>query len=74
MTKKLSDTQIEIVKLMAKGMKINTIAHRMKKSPNTVRVQRSQIYRRLGVRNATAAVATAIFEGYITKEDTLYHR
>lgn len=66
---KLTLNQVEIVKLMARGMKTSTIAQCLRVSPNTVRVQRSHIYKRLGVRNASEAVATAITEGYINKEE-----
>ena len=67
--KQLTPAHIRVVRLLAKGMKVDTIAQCLGTSANTIRAHKTEIYRRLGVRNASAAVATAIFEGYITKEN-----
>lgn len=68
--KKLTNAHVKIVRCLAQGMKVDTIAHCLRVSSNTIRAHKTEIYRRLGVRNASAAVAAAIFEGYITREDT----
>ena len=66
--KQLTPTHVKIITLVAQGYVTNAIAYKLHMSFHTARHHREEIYRRLGVGCSSAAVAAAIFNGYITRE------
>jgi LuxR family maltose regulon positive regulatory protein len=55
----LSDRELEVLKLMAKGLTNQVIATRLYLSLNTIKVHTRNIYSKMGVNNRTQAVAQA---------------
>jgi DNA-binding NarL/FixJ family response regulator len=55
----LTKREIEVLRLMASGANNREIAHALGTAESTVRVQASHVFRKLGVRDRTRAVALA---------------
>jgi len=62
---KLSKREIEIVKLIGEGMDSAMIAERLFISPKTVKKHRSNILKKLDVKNTGQAVKEAVIAGII---------
>lgn len=54
---KLTDREIDVLELIAEGIRNHRIAKELRLSENTTRNHLSSIYRRLNIPNMTAAVA-----------------
>jgi NarL family two-component system response regulator LiaR len=67
----LTDRELEVLKLAAKGMTNREIAAELVISVRTVQVHLSNIFSKIGVGSRTEAVLHALREGWITLEDTL---
>lgn len=67
----LTSREVEIVKLLAKGMKTREIAERSDRSVLTVKSQLRTIFKKLGVHNRTSAVLKSLGLG-ILKETGLF--
>ena len=61
----LSDTQLEIIRLIAAGLSNREIADRVYLSQNTVKSHVQEIFRKLGVGNRVEAALTATRKGWI---------
>ena len=61
----LSETQLEIVRLIAAGLSNREIASRVRLSENTVKSHIQGIFRKLGVGNRVEAALTASREGWL---------
>ncbi len=61
----LSETQLEIVRLIAAGLSNREIASRVRLSENTVKSHIQEIFRKLGVGNRVEAALTASREGWL---------
>lgn len=61
----LSETELEVLRLRSQGHRVREIAELRGTAIGTVKNQFDRIYRKLGVPNATAAVAKAVREGLI---------
>ena len=55
----LTEREVEVLRLMAEGLKNQEIADRLVLSLNTIRYHSKNIFGKLGVENRTAAVARA---------------
>jgi len=62
---KLTDRQIEVLKLVAEGLRTRAIAKRLGLSVKTVESHRSEIMKRLGVRDVVSVVRYAVRVGLI---------
>ncbi len=62
----LSDRELEVLQLIAKGLTNREVANRLYLSLHTVKVHARNIYGKLGVRNRTQAVAKARALGILT--------
>jgi two-component system nitrate/nitrite response regulator NarL len=62
---RLSERELEVLKLAAEGFTAEYIANSLVLSPATVKTYLSRIYRKLGVSNKAAAVAIAIRNGWL---------
>lgn len=62
----LSPRETEVLGLGGDGLSIQEIGERLSISPATVKTHLGHIYRKLGVRDRTAAVADALRAGFIT--------
>lgn len=62
---KLTPRQLEIVKLMVRGMSANEVAAQLGLSPKTVAVHRSRIMERLGLRDMASLTIYAVREGLV---------
>jgi NarL family two-component system response regulator LiaR len=67
----LTDRELEVLKLAAKGMTNREIASELVISVRTVQVHLSNIFSKMGVGSRTEAVLHALRRGWITLEDTL---
>lgn len=67
----LTEREMEVLKLAAKGMTNQEIAHELVISVRTVQVHLSNVFSKMGVGSRTEAVLHALREGWITLEDTL---
>jgi len=61
----LSMREVEVLTLAGHGLSVSKIAERLTISPATVKTHLEHIYRKLGVRDRTAAVANALRAGFI---------
>ncbi|MCW3019189.1 MAG: two component transcriptional regulator, LuxR family [Solirubrobacterales bacterium] len=61
----LSRREVEVLTLAARGLSVCRIAEALTISPATVKTHLEHIYRKLGVRDRTAAVANALRAGFI---------
>jgi DNA-binding NarL/FixJ family response regulator len=66
----LTDRELEVLKLAAKGETNREIAIELSISARTVQVHLSNIFDRLGVGSRTEAVLYAVREGWLSLEDT----
>lgn len=67
----LTDREVEVLKLAARGMKNQDIAHELSLSVRTVQTHLSNIFSKMGVGSRTEAVLTALRRGWVTLQDTL---
>jgi DNA-binding CsgD family transcriptional regulator len=61
----LSVREVEVLTLAARGLSVCGVAETLTISPATVKTHLEHIYRKLGVRDRTAAVANALRAGFI---------
>jgi DNA-binding NarL/FixJ family response regulator len=61
----LSDRQVAILRLMAQGDGVDTIAAELRFSVSTIKKEIHRVTRQLGARNRTQAVAIAIRSGAV---------
>jgi DNA-binding CsgD family transcriptional regulator len=61
----LSRREVEVLTLAARGLSVGRIGETLTISPATVKTHLEHIYRKLGVRDRTAAVANALRAGFI---------
>lgn len=66
---RLSDRELEILKLTAKGMSNKDIAERLFLSVRTVKAHLSNIFNKMAVASRTEAIVKGIREGWLTLED-----
>jgi DNA-binding NarL/FixJ family response regulator len=62
---KLTDRQVEVLKLVAEGLRTRDIAKRLKLSVKTVESHRGEIMKRLGIHDVVSLVRYAIRVGLI---------
>ena len=67
----LTERELEVLKLAAKGMTNRQIASELVISVRTVQVHLSNVFGKIGVGSRTEAVLHALRQGWITLEDTL---
>jgi DNA-binding NarL/FixJ family response regulator len=67
----LTEREIEVLRLAAKGMSNREIAQRLVISDRTVQTHLTNIFNKMGVGSRTEAVVHALRKGWITLEDTL---
>lgn len=67
--KKLTPRQVEVVKLIAKGLPNKIIAHELGLTEGTVKVHITVILKILGVNNRTGAVMEAVKNGYLKHDE-----
>jgi DNA-binding NarL/FixJ family response regulator len=67
----LTEREIEVLKLAAKGMSNREIAGKLIISVRTVQTHLTNIFNKMGVGSRTEAVVHALRRGWITLEDTL---
>jgi DNA-binding NarL/FixJ family response regulator len=67
----LTEREMQVLKLAAKGMTNQEIAHELVIGVRTVQVHLSNVFNKIGVGSRTEAVVHALREGWITLEDTL---
>jgi len=65
----LSDREMEILKIAAKGVSNKDIAEQLFLSPRTVQVHLGNIFNKLGVASRTEAVLHGLKRGWLTLED-----
>lgn len=65
---RLSDRELEVLRLMSRGMKNRDIAHEMWISESTVKTHVGRILHKLGLRDRTQAVLHAIKKGLVAVE------
>jgi len=61
----LSDAELRVLRLLARGLSISDVAHELWLSSNTVKTHRRNIYRKLGVSTRQQMVARAVDEGIL---------
>lgn len=61
----LSSRELEVMKLIARGMRTREMADCLSVSPKTIDKHRANLMRKLGVRTAAAVAAYAISNGYV---------
>lgn len=61
----ITERQVEVLELAARGLSLGEIAERLVVSPSTVKTHLANSYARLGVKNRAAAVAEAIRRGSV---------
>lgn len=66
----LTDREVEILKLAARGLKNQEIAHELSLSVRTVQTHLSNIFSKMGVGSRTEAVLEALRRGWITLQET----
>ena len=67
----LTEREMQVLKLAAKGMTNQEIAHELVISIRTVQVHLSNVFGKIGVGSRTEAVLYALRGGWITLQDTL---
>jgi NarL family two-component system response regulator LiaR len=67
----LTERELEVLKLAAKGMSNKDIAHHLSLSIRTVQAHLSTVFSKMQVGSRTEAVVQALQRGWITLEDTL---
>jgi len=67
----LTEREMEVLKLAAKGMTNQEIAHDLVISIRTVQVHLSNVFGKMGVGSRTEAVLSALRRGWIALEDTV---
>jgi NarL family two-component system response regulator LiaR len=67
----LTERELEVLKLAAKGMTNREIAEALVLSVRTVQVHLTNVFSKIGVGSRTEAVVHALREGWLTLEDTL---
>jgi NarL family two-component system response regulator LiaR len=67
----LTERELEVLKLAAKGMTNREIAQELVLSVRTVQVHLSNVFGKLGVGSRTEAVVHGLRKGWLTLEDTL---
>jgi NarL family two-component system response regulator LiaR len=67
----LTERELEVLKLAAKGMTNRQIASKLTLSIHTVQAHLSNVFGKLGVGSRTEAVLHGLREGWFTLEDTL---
>ena len=67
----LTEREMQVLKLAAKGMTNQKIAQRLVISVRTVQVHLSNVFGKMGVGSRTEAVLYALRKGWITLEDTI---
>ena len=65
----LSDREMEILKLAARGMSNKDIAKKLFLSIRTVKAHLSNIFNKMGVASRTEAIVKGVREGWLTLED-----
>jgi|SRR5579863_10351936 len=65
-TKKLTDRQLEILRYLARGDTVKSVAHKLLVSPKSIDNQKLQIMSKLGVRDKVRLALYAVREGLIT--------
>ena len=65
----LSEREIEVLKLMARGVSNKQIAGTLNLSIRTIQGHLSQIFQKLGVNSRTEALVRALKEGWVTLEN-----
>lgn len=66
----LSEREMEVLKLAARGLKNQDIAHQLSLSVRTVQTHLSNIFGKMGVSSRTEAVLDALKKGWLTLQDT----
>ena len=66
----LTERELQVLKLAAKGMTNREIANELSISARTVQVHLSNVFGKLGVGSRTEAVLYAVREGWLSLEDT----
>ncbi len=66
----LTDREVEILRLAARGLKNQEIAHELSLSVRTVQTHLSNIFGKMGVGSRTEAVLEALRRGWITLQET----
>jgi ATP/maltotriose-dependent transcriptional regulator MalT len=59
----LTEREIQVLELIARGHQNKEMAHAMKIAEETAKIHVKHIFNKLGVQNRTQAVATAIHSG-----------
>jgi len=67
----LTERELEVLKLAAKGMSNRDIAHHLNLSTRTVQAHLSAVFSKMQVGSRTEAVVQALQKGWLTIEDTL---
>ncbi len=70
-TEQLSDRELEVLRLAAKGMTNRDIARDLHLSERTIQAHLSTIFTKMQVGSRTEAVVQALREGWITLDETL---
>ncbi|UCC59520.1 MAG: response regulator transcription factor [Dehalococcoidia bacterium] len=65
----LTDREIELLRLMTKGLSNKEIANELELSIRTVQGHVAQIFNKMGVNSRTEAVVRGLREGWVTLED-----
>ena len=65
----LSDREMEVLKLAAKGISNKDIAEQLSLSPRTVQAHLGNIFNKLGVGSRTEAVLYGLRKGWFNLED-----
>lgn len=66
----LTEREVEVLKLAAKGMKNQDIAHALSLSVRTVQTHLGNIFNKMGVGSRTEAVLEALRRGWLALQDT----
>lgn len=66
----LTEREVEVLKLAARGLKNQDIAHALTLSVRTVQTHLGNIFGKMGVGSRTEAVLEALHRGWITLQDT----
>jgi NarL family two-component system response regulator LiaR len=67
----LTERELEVLKLAAKGMSNRDIAHHLSLSIRTIQAHLSTVFSKMQVGSRTEAVVQALQKGWLTLEDTL---
>lgn len=61
----LASNQIELLRLLGRGLSVREVAARMEASPHTIRARLRRIYHRLGCSNLSEAISIALRRGLL---------